>query len=569
MSDNQGGTAAKRSVADQAVDKYVTQNKRRETAETQTEEKSSTSHFANIKENSFYKILMEEQGSPKEKAAKYEKALAYDEEKSEAENQAVEQAHQEFKEWLQAYRKDMAKELIRLSDTDAFAELQQVLDEMNSSLLDFEELIGPLVETIDAIHTLNNASDNTMYEVFKEIEEDKAEEERVAKLREEQEATLTGYENDIESLQSDVTELQKKKKFFFFGGPPADALIEIADKESEMAEKRADIADLAQEIENTTVERDSKFGHLKMEKEQLRKMLDMGSEEHRDRQKALVQAAYNFVTTTDEKTRSVLDNMMGIKEQIDSVDHVNGQMTKAFTIIKEAEAGAIESDKTLSEKFAEAVADETDLEKLQREETLRGINDHIDVLNHSRVSTLKTCGKLSEESMTIKSMKDTNRLQIGHTREMNSDGTASVASRLVSTLTAFSSAALNEAKSTAQNTMKNMDELTRKTLHTEVIQAAVGLHVQNDEMSKLIEKLGEDKQVSDKAILVAREALQEQMKLKDEIEQATKALAATVDEGKGLASDVLRGEVPESTSVANDEPVVRRSNDNDKPEFKI
>ena len=113
-----------------------------------------------------------------------------------------------------AYRKEMSKEIIRLSDTEAFAELQKVFEDMNASLLDFENKIGPLVEIIDAVNKLNMASDGQVYEVYQEIQDDKAEEERIAVRRQEAEAKIEQYEKDVRGIQGDSAALSEKKRLF-------------------------------------------------------------------------------------------------------------------------------------------------------------------------------------------------------------------------------------------------------------------------------------------------------------------------------------------------------------------
>ena len=44
-----------------------------------------------------------------------------------------------FKEYLQSQREEMAQEIIRLTDTGTFAELKTVYDELNRSLIDFDD----------------------------------------------------------------------------------------------------------------------------------------------------------------------------------------------------------------------------------------------------------------------------------------------------------------------------------------------------------------------------------------------------------------------------------------------
>ena len=541
MSEYQGEGAAKRkrSIADEAVEKYV--GKTRTKAREEANETPATEKYANIESNPFHQIVIQSSMSPTEKKNAVAKALAFEEDKPKEENEAKIQAFEEFKEYLMAYRKEMSKEIIRLSDTEAFSELQKVFEEMNSALQDFETQITPLVEIIDAVHRLNVASDGAMYDVFKEIQEDKAEEERVAKLREEQTQKLQTFEGDVTGLQQDIAALRQQKSWFGFGGTKKTALEEIARKQVLIENKQTDISDLRQEIESTVVSRESKFGDLAVEKDKLRELLDLTSDEHKERQESLVRAALNFVNTTENRTAAVLEHMVGIKDQIKNVDTVNGSMKRIFAVVNDGIKDAEELDKSLTEKFKVAAEGESQLQQFEREDKLQAVNEHVESLTTSKVDTLSTLGELQEESMNIKSMRDTNNTQITNTRKMHSSGTAGVASRLSTVLTAVSAAALNEAKTTTQNTLKGMNKITHEIAQNEAIKNATNLHTQNDELSRAIEQLATYREVSDKATEITRAALQEQKDLQREMEQTAEELAKSIKEAKGVTAEVMQG----------------------------
>lgn len=533
---SEAGTAAAKKKQDFAAEALAKYGKKTQTttavADDATKAAPATARFANIQANPFYKVLFESKAAPTEKQAAYAAALAYDATKTDAENQARDAAHEEFKEYLLAYAKDQAMELIRLSDTKSSAELQQVLNYMNQGLLDFETLITPMMETIEAIHQLNNASDGMMYDVFKEIKEDEVEEKRIAALREELNQKLSVYERDVQSVNNDVAEL--KGSFFsaFKGG-------KIARKEEELSVLQGGMADLQAEIEKTVMSRETKFAEYAEQKEKLRTFMNLASEAHIKQQQALKDTAANFVTTTDTQSAKVLERMKDIKVQADKTDDVNGRLQRAFTIIKGAENGATAIDEKLAETFSRAAEKEDELEKLERESRLSKVNEHVTILNEAQSSTLLTVGKIQDEATTIKSLKDKNRQQIKHIREINSSGTASVASRLLSTLSAFSSACLNEAKVTTQNTLKNMDDKTRAILNQEVIQAAVGMHLDNRQLYEMIEEMKGTRENMGASLEIAREALKQQEQLRVDFEAQSKQLDAALKESKGVTAEVL------------------------------
>lgn len=529
------------SLADAAVEKHA---KRRKSSTSKSEtatETPLTEKYADIKSNPFYQAVVASDASPTEKKDAVAKLLAYEEEKSATENEAKLAAFETFKEYLMAYRKEMAKEIIRLQDTEAFSELQKVFEDMNSALLDFEDQIKPLVEIIDAVHRLNIASDGAMYDVFKEIQADKAEELRIAELRATQEAEKTKLERDILEKQKRIAELRTDTSWWT-GKVTSKSQAAIAGIEVEINAQNEQVSNLTAAIDATVVNRESKFADLAYEKGKLRELLDLTSDEHVDRQEALVTAALNFVNVTEERSGSVLTHMVEMKERIRNVDTVNGNMKRIFAIVSDGIKDAEDVNEGLTTRFSASTGEESSIERLEREDRLQGVNEHVDSLNTSKLDTLETMGELQEESLNIKAMRDTNSSQINHTRKMHSRGTAGVASRLSTVLTAVSSAALNEARITTQNTLESMNDMTRETAQSEAIKNATRLHTENDQLTKAIEQLAAYRDISDKATEISRAALEEQKVLQREMEQTAEELAESIKDAKSVTSRVMQGD---------------------------
>lgn len=541
-----------KSLADEAVEKYT--RKRAVDTTEKSEESTISKQFAQIESNPFHQIVVQSDASPSEKKDAVARALAYNETESKEENEARLASFEQFKEYLMAYRKEMSKEIIRLADTEAFSELQAVFEDMNSSLLSFEQKITPLIEIIEAVHRLNMASDGAMYDVFKEIQEDKQEEERIKQLRAEQEAELNTLEASILKLNQDIAALREDRSWFGMGGVKKDALQNIARNEVLIENHKNAAAALRERIGNTTFNRETRFAEFSAEKEQLRELLDITSEEHKDRQESLVKAALDFVNTTDERTGSVLGRMGKIRSQIKNVDTVNGNMKRIFAVVSDGIKDAEVSNTDLSNRFNITPGDETTLAQYEREDKLEAVNEHIEALTASKVDTLSTLGELQEESMNIKSMRDTNNQQISHTRKMHTSGTAGIASRLSTVLTAVSSAALNEARTTTQNTLNKMNTITHDIAQNEAIKNATNMHLQNDELSKAIEQLATYKDISDKATEITRSALEEQKVLQREIESTAADLASSIKKAKGVTAEVMNTggtPVPEQNAEAS------------------
>lgn len=553
-------TSAKgrKSYADAAVEKYVAKAKPREEAKEEVKDTPITQKFANIQENPFHKIVMQSDATPAEKQKAVARELAFDETKTKEENATKLAAFEEFKEYLMAYRKEMSKEIIRLSDTEAFGELQKNFQDMNASLLEFDQAMTPLLEIINAVNRLNMASDGQVYEVYKEIKEDEAEEERIAKMREEQDAKVKAYEEEVRNLNADISVHSEDKSFFGWGGVKKDAQLEIARKQEKIRAIQDDVSKIRTEMESTVLNRESKFAEFAAEKAKLRELLDLTSEEHKGRQEALIKAALNFVNTTDTRSGEVLRHMTKIKDQIGNVDDVNSKMQKIFAVINEGVKDAEGVNRTLTQKFQVAAEGESQVDRIDREDKLKAVNEHVEITTSSKVDTLETLGELQEESLNIRSMRETNRQQIDSTRKMHSSGTAGVASRLSTVLTAVSAAALNEAKTTTQNTLKNMNKITTEISQQEAIKNATQLHVQNDQFAQAIEKLASFREVSDKATEITRAAIEENKTLQRDMEKTALELEKSIKQLKGVTAEVMQADDPNAKKIADEQ-------DNRKP----
>jgi len=116
------------------------------------EEQAADPRYANIAANPFYKVMFSEETKPEQKKEEVTKLLTF--EGTKEENREKIKQFELFKEFLQSSREEMAQEIIRLTDTETFAELKSVYDELNQSLIDFDDRMRPLTEIIDAVYTL-------------------------------------------------------------------------------------------------------------------------------------------------------------------------------------------------------------------------------------------------------------------------------------------------------------------------------------------------------------------------------------------------------------------------------
>ena len=158
MSDVTGGGSTSGSLSRQ---KEVTESFNIETVRSarrkttpETTRAVDTERFAKIKDNPFYKIMGDQSLSPEEKRDLMVKALVVDPDLSVEENREKLEALTVFKEFMQKQRIALNERNMALSETGAFSELQAVLKDMNTSLLDFEDAMKPLTDILDSVYEL-------------------------------------------------------------------------------------------------------------------------------------------------------------------------------------------------------------------------------------------------------------------------------------------------------------------------------------------------------------------------------------------------------------------------------
>ncbi len=536
------------------------------------EEKVSTSEsakkFASIEENTFYKIIFSE-GDPEAKKSAIARELAYDLADEKADNKASLAAFELLKEWLMQQRKEMAQEIINLTDTDAFSELKDVFDDMNQGLLDFEQQMAPLTEILDAVYSLRMASDGAMFDVFREIQDDKAEEKRVALLRLEQDKRLADLTADIDTMRRETERLKLQKSWFGLRGTKKSALLKIADIRVDVETKKSAIDDLIEEIENTTSKRHSEFSEYADEKQKLRELLDISSEEHKARQQALVDSANAFVNTADTRSADVLQHLEGINDQIDRLGDSNSGLRSVYAIISEAVEDAETVNKRVRDSLLDGPENESNIAKMQRENSKMAVEDHVTAMTAAKVDTVSTFGDLTAESYRIKAMKDSNKGQVNKTRSLNSKGVAGVASRLSTVLQGVAMAALTESSEVAHMTLQRMNEQTNRMAQKEAIKNAMGISLENDALIKAIEELESYGKVARAATEISREGYTEMKEHLAELEKAARDVGEAVKEAVAVGADVMQGTEEEESESQDDDSGASGSDDDSSPFSKL
>lgn len=508
----------------------------------QTESKAAKSEvsadprFANIAANSFFKVMFAENTKPEAKRAEVAKLLTF--EGTKEQNRERIKEFELFKEYLQSQREEMAQEIIRLTDTGTFSELKQVYDDLNTSLIQFDERMQPLTDIIDAVYTLR--TNGLTLDAFQEILRDRKREEELLRLKGAKQQEFTQLKSSVEGIHSDIAALGEQRSFFGLGGVKEEARVAIARKNEELkwvVDSLDKLSDELHQLDQQTPT-ESQLGEYVEQKKKLRELLDISADDHKQRQKDLVDAAVNFVNTAKTRVGSVRQHLAKMNDQVENLFDANNMMGTVYAIMNEGIKEAADANLTTRDTLQPPVQGGEDMiAQMAREQKKMAVEQHITMLDASAADTMATYADLTSGAIRIKTMKDAVDQQTIKARSMHSQGISGVADRLSVVLQAVSSAALGEASAMAKDTLQQMAANTNKVAQKESIRIAMGIEEQNSDLSKAIDDLGAYGEVVRAATNITREGLTD--------------MRAKLDELKKLAEDV-QGDVHEAIAVHAD-----------------
>jgi len=442
----------------------------------------------------------------------------------------------------------MAQEIIRLTDTETFAELKSVYDELNNSLIDFDNRMKPLTDIIDAVYTLR--TNGLTIEAFQEILRDRKQEEELTRQRQEKEAAFQQFNNRVNTLNSDIAALGQQRSLFGLGGVTQSAREEIARKNEELKTIGENLTKLSGEMAelDKRVPSESALGEFAEQKKKLRELLDISTDEHKQRQRDLVDSALNFVNTAKARVGSVRQHLGQMNDQVENLFDANNMMGTVYAIMNEGIKSAEAANQKVREELQPPSGTEEDMiTKMSREQKKMAVEQHMTMLDASAADTMSTYADLTSGAIRIKTMKDAVDQQAIRARTMHSQGISGVADRLSVVLQAVSSAALGEASAMAKDTLQQMAENTNKVAQKESIRIAMGVSEQNADLTKAIDDLGSYGEVVRTATSITREGLTEMRGKLDEL----KKLAETVqdDVHDAIAVNADAGRVADTTQA--------------------
>jgi hypothetical protein len=517
------------------------------TAKQKQEVAEKDARFAKIESNPFFQAIFDESLSPEQKQAAVTKLLTFT--GTREENRERVKAFDLFKEYLQSEREIMATQIIKMSDTKNFATLKTVFEDINNSLIQFENDMKPLTDIIDALHELR--ADNQTLDAFREIKDEEARAAAIAKRDAEINEQINTVQARINELKTQNKIEEQKKTFFGFGGLKPEAIEAIARNKVAIENAAAELEKKAEEAKANTansVAPESKITNLAA-KEKLKEMLNLATDEHQQRSQNLINSAVNFVQTSKSKIETIRTHLSHMGDQVQNLDDANSQMSFIYAILGEGVKGAEGENKKLREAVLTAPGTENMVEKLSRENKQRDLNEHIQMLEVSAADTTATVADLTSASIRIKNMNDANQSQIQMARDMHARGVAGVADRLSTVIQAVGAAAIAESNAMTAETLNAMAANTDVIAQKESMRIAMGLNERNNDMVRAIESLAQYGEVNKVATEFTRQGIETMRENIELMEKTAREVAETVLESKSVVADVVMGAKPDSVKA--------------------
>lgn len=507
------------------------------------------SREANVSSNAFFKIIFDPAATPEEKQSQVAQALSTIGTKEE--NRERVKQFEEFKEYLQAQRENMAKKIIELTNTETFAQLQSVYNSMNMGMIEFNEAMGPILAIVDAMHTVRKEGKTN--DLFKEILEDRRDETEFKAKIDEIKGKFETTSQLINDLNLENARLVEEKSFFGFGGTTQAARAQIAANEvtietlkSDLIKIETDLAALNEEAKKV-VAADTDFAKAKAT---IRNMLDLSAADHKANQEKTVEKALNFVTTSKKSLGEVRDHLVQMNSQVDNLGDANQTITQVYAILGEGLKDAEKVNRENREALNKAEAEESMIAKMKRDSDLRVLDEHLTLLSTSAVDTETTFADLSSQSVRINTMKSANANQMDKVRKLHTQGVAGVADRLSVVLQAVGQAALGESSAIAKDTLIQMTNETNKVAQMEAMRAAVATGEVNEDLVRAMEDLGAYGEVVRAATDITRENITEMRQNLDSLKDIANSLQDDIKEGVAVYGEAGAPVKKEQAQVA-------------------
>lgn len=509
------------------------------TVRTQAIQRRAESAVAAPSDNPLYKILFAENLTAEEKRAAIAKHMAAT--LAKAKNKERVEEFYKLQAWLEEEFQRMQKEILHLTDTEAFSVLQSVYNDMNGALVEFDETMKPLTDVLDALYALNTA-DKT-FDAYVEIRGDEKAEAEQASKRAAAQTKIDGLRNRVANASDRIAMLGEDKAWFGYGNVKKTARQEIAIKERELAETRAEMDALATEITalNDESQRESALGDLAVHKGELRKLLNITGDDWKQKQSALVQSALGFINKSKDRIGDVEKHLGMMTEQVDALYDTNSRMGQVYALVGDGIGDAVKATGGIRAGIATSQNDEGMTAQIERNSRLVTLDEHAKALDDANRACATGFAETTSEEVRLRTMREANRDKMSRARIMATQGTSGIAGRLAVVVNAVSDAALGESETGLRDTLIKMADRTNVVAQKQVIAQSLGAQQTATELERTIKDLGQ-----------MREVVQAGRQL---MEQGVAAVREQIGTLHGLAEG-LKTDAGETIAIYADKPKI-------------
>lgn len=493
-------------------------------------------NVAEITGNPFHKIMFDPALSLEEKRQTMAKGLVYDKALSEEKNAERLRDFVAFSEWLQTKRKELAIDMLKLNDAEAFAQLKEVIDELGAGIIDFNKKIEPFLTILDSLYQMQLKGVRTS-DMLGEIIKDREELDRLN-------SEMSGYNQSVDesgkrisSYRDRIAELKTETSWWTLGTKlKASAQADINKFELRIEDETKALADLAAKVEETKAKleapRATQFEGLESVKDNLRMLLDITSDEHRDRQRSLNEAAADFVTSSDKKVAGVLTNIQAMNGRIEAAGKNSSKVLGLYAVMNDAVGSAMSDNHGVLGSLSPVEGVEEGLvAQMQREETREATLRHIKTLTGIKEDTVKMYDGLSKEKAELVGMLDSNNQQIATTRYLHGSGIANMGMQLNAMITALSSAANGQSTKVAQELVDEMGANAVMIRGKDSLRAALDFQGTNETLERTIQLAAQSAELMRNASDVTGDALSKQQELLERVKAGADDMQRAITEG--------------------------------------
>lgn len=515
--------------------------------------KEASKATAEIANNPFHKIMFDPSLTLEAKRQAMTQALVYDKSMTEEQNNKRLDDIVVFSEWLQTKRKDLAIEMLKLNDSEAFAQLKEVIDDLGQGILDFNKKIQPFLSILDSLYKMQLNGVKTS-DMLAEIINDREEYDRLNKELDQQNGELESTNETIREYKDRIAELQTKTSWYTLGTkikPSAQA--DINKLQLRISDENQRIAEIAVRVQATQAAleapRATQFSGLEDVKDNLKTLLDISSDGHREKQKELNATAANFVSTSEERVAAVLKNIEAMNGRIEGAGKNSSKVLGLYAVMNDAIGTAMVDNHVVLDTLSAPDTEEGLIAKMQREEAREGSLKHIKTLTGIKEATVKMYDGLSREKAELNGMLDSNDKQIAATRYLHGSGIANMGMQLNAMITALSSAANGQSTKVAQELVDEMGANAIMIRGKDSLRAALDFQGTNETLERTIQLAAQSAELMRNASTVTGEALSRQQELLQKVK---------------AGADDMQNAITEGLEVYADKTAEVRSNDNQR-----